>query len=377
METLFHWKSWHHLAQIAMPLGLSFYVFQTMAYLIEVYRGSNSPSSSFFDFAAYISFFPKLIAGPIERAQHFLPQLEKERVINWSSIYQGFYLCFFGLYQKLFIAGNLARLVDESYQRIDQLNSLETTICIYAFAFQLYADFAGYSNVACGLSKMLGFEIIENFKTPFFAESILDFWKRWHISLTSWLRDFVFYPCFFRTKALVASSLLVFLLNGIWHGTGINFVLMGLYWGILVAINTVISKKRRSSENLPRTHFLQSFSLTPLAIILTFHLNCFGFLLFRSQSLDEIYSMLSNIAKADFTLTLNAANGIGLFAFACSALLALEFYQKKKDDSLLVLKQTPIFQFSFYTLLLLQVLSSYLYSPAITEGGGSYIYFRF
>lgn len=366
----------NNISRLIMPLGISFYVFQLMSYAIDLYRGSYKSTVSFLDFATYISFFPKLIAGPIERVGHFMTQLQQDRMITRACINEGFYLCFWGLYQKLFVADTLSRFVDKAYAHVDQLNGLETLLCIYAFSFQLYADFAGYSNIACGLGKLMGFDIIQNFRTPFFASNILEFWKRWHISLTSWLRDYVFYPFYFRTKALAASSILVFCLNGVWHGTSINFALMGLYWGIVVAITTMISMRQRNNAN-DRKPWLSPSITTFLGVLLTFHLNCFGFLLFRSETLTQIGEMITHLAVGSYAISAFAAASLCTMLFVLVPLLIIEYFQHTTDDPLIVLKKAPLFQFSFYVVLFYQAFSSYIYSPAVAAGNGVFIYFRF
>lgn len=370
------------LLQLAIPIGLSFIVFQTMGYAIDLYRGSIEPSESLAEFALYIAFFPKILAGPIERAQNFLPQLREERTVDSRALQEGLYLFAWGYYQKFFVSSILAGLVDTNYANLTSLTGLESLISIYGFAFQLYADFAGYTNMARGFSKMLGFNLVENFRTPFFAENVLEFWKRWHMSLTTWLRDYVYFPFYFQTKNLWLATMLVFILNGAWHGATFNFVIMGVYWGIVVAITTWIIMQQRKGVKLPIDilNRLPATAVTIMAVLFTFHLNCLGFLFFRSATLTEIGSILSNLVLGSYALTQTSVWLLATFLFSVVPMLILEFIQYKKDDPLVLLNFTAYRQFLVSGLLSIQVLSAFLYSPELLSQDTSnqtFVYCRF
>jgi D-alanyl-lipoteichoic acid acyltransferase DltB (MBOAT superfamily) len=177
------------LIHVILPVGISFYTFQTMSYTINIYRGRLKPTHHFFDFALFVAFFPQLVAGPIEWARNLLSQILKPRRVTLEKFYEGCYLIFWGLFQKMFVADNLARVVDPVFASAAPYNGLQVLIALYAFAFQIFCDFAGYSNIARGLGKCMGIDLMVNFNLPYFATNPREFWRRWHISLSIWLRD--------------------------------------------------------------------------------------------------------------------------------------------------------------------------------------------
>lgn len=356
--------------EIILPVGISFYTFQTMSYSIDVYLGKLKPCRSFASFALYVSFFPQLIAGPIERAGSLIPQIENERSISAIQIREGIHLFIWGLYKKIFIADNLAIIVDASFQNYSSLNALETWLAAYAFAFQLYCDFSGYSNMARGISKMMGFELMVNFRVPFFAVSLLDFWKRWHISLTTWLRDYVYTPHYFKKKNLYMTTLLVFLLNGLWHGADWNFILMGVYWGTTVSVATWLELRRRRSGDSGR---LPVF----LLIAITFHLNCIGFVFFRAESIPQLVTMLSHLFTGGLEFTQPFLINAGLLLFFCCILIVIDSIQWKTDDLMIVTKTSSTKQLVFYAVIFYQVLGSYIFRSDAVRVGEPFIYFQF
>ena len=225
--------------QIVLPVGISFYTFQTLSYTIDIYRGKLSPRTNFVDFALFVSFFPQLVAGPIERAINFLPQIEKSRVWSWQQFERGVILIIQGYFKKLVIADNIAFYVDKIYM-LDSPGLLMLSIGTFAFSLQIYADFSGYTDIARGSAKLLGFELMRNFNFPYFAVSPSDFWRRWHISLSSWIRDYIYIPLGgSRHKTVIGYVATVFttmFLCGLWHGAAWNYVVWGVFHGgLLVA----------------------------------------------------------------------------------------------------------------------------------------------
>jgi len=180
--------------KIVLPVGISFYTFQTMSYTIDIYRRKMEPTNKFFDFALFVAFFPQLVAGPIERAKRLLPQILSPRQVTLGKFYEGCYLIFWGLFMKIFIADNLAKIVNPVYGGPPPYNGVDVLLASYAFAFQIFCDFAGYSNIARGLGKCMGFNIMINFNLPYIATNPSEFWQRWHISLSTWLRDYLYIP---------------------------------------------------------------------------------------------------------------------------------------------------------------------------------------
>ncbi|NBU99743.1 MAG: MBOAT family protein, partial [Spirochaetia bacterium] len=215
------------LLNFALPLGISFYTFQTMSYTIDVYKGQLKPAKNFFDFALYVSFFPQLVAGPIERATNLLPQILKERTITFTEVERGTFLILLGFFKKVYVADNIAILIDPIFMDKTASGAM-VAFAIIGHFFQLYGDFAGYSDIARGLSKLMGFELMRNFDHPILSRSVGDFWRRWHISFMSWLRDYVYFNLGDKNSSEMRkniNNLIVFFLSGLWHGANWTFVL--------------------------------------------------------------------------------------------------------------------------------------------------------
>ena len=281
---------------IVLPVGISFYTFQSMSYVIDVYRKQLAPCNSIFDYAAYVSFFPQLIAGPIERGSRLLPQILNPRRLNVERFYEGSYLVFWGLFKKIYIADNLAKIVDETFGGGgDFTNSVQVTIAVYAFAFQIYCDFSAYSDIARGLAKIVGFDLMINFDLPYFATNPAEFWRRWHISLSTWLRDYLYIPlggskhgAFLTYRNLMITMLL----GGLWHGAQLTFIVWGLYQGVLLVLHRLYRKQIPKLEFLPgwRSLFLRSFK-----VLVFFQFVCFGWLIFRADDLSQVSKALGAI----------------------------------------------------------------------------------
>ena len=222
---------------IILPVGISFYTFQTMSYTIDVYRKQLAPSSSFLDFSIFVSFFPQLVAGPIERAKNLLPQIEKFNGLKKADIKSAIHILFLGYVQKVLIADNLAPISDSCFNNYESLSSIYLVSGLITFSLQIYFDFAGYSNIARGVAKIFGIDLMINFNQPYFSSSISEFWKRWHISLSEWLRDYLYIPLGGNKKGKFRTYnnlMITMILGGLWHGASWNFVLWG--GGFMVVI---------------------------------------------------------------------------------------------------------------------------------------------
>jgi alginate O-acetyltransferase complex protein AlgI len=281
------------LINVILPIGISFYTFQTMSYSIDIYNKKVEPAKNFLDFALYVSFFPQLIAGPIERASHLLPQILKPRKVSKKGFFSGAYLFLWGVFIKVYIADNLAYIVDPVFVVADSYNGAEVLIATYAFSIQIYGDFAGYSFMAIGLAQAMGIELMENFRRPYFAKNISEFWRRWHISLSSWIRDYVYIPLGGSHSSVGRHTLNLFFsffLCGLWHGAGYNFILFGIYHGVAIGLYYI---NRRWWDKMPGL----------LQIILMFQVVAVGWLLFRvatvGQGLDMFNSLLFNFVWHD------------------------------------------------------------------------------
>ena len=242
--------------EIALPVGISFYTFHSMGYLIDIYRKQITPSDSLLDYSIYVAFFPQLVAGPILRAKQFLPQL-REKINSFSSLKQvivtdsnlkyGITLMAIGFLKKMFFADNISPLVEQVFQNPIGYDSFSIMLATLSFGIQVYGDFSGYSDIAIGAALILGFTIPKNFNKPFFATSPTDFWRRWHISLSTWVRDYLYLPMVFKRRKsssyVFVSLLVTFFLLGLWHGAGWNFMIFGLLHGFYVGIDTILRSK--------------------------------------------------------------------------------------------------------------------------------------
>lgn len=269
---------------VVLPVGISFYTFQTLSYTIDVYRRKSDPASSFFDFALYVAFFPTILAGPIERAGNLLVQIGAERKISPELFHASAFLILFGLFEKVVVADNLAALVNTIYGS-DNGNGLNVLIATYAYTFQIFADFDGYSNVAKGIGGLMGFQLVTNFNAPYFSDNPSEFWRRWHISLSTWLRDYLYIPLGGNrasTAMTVRNLILTMLLGGLWHGAGWMFICWGAFHGLLLAVWVVFRKA--------------IFRVPPLLRrLLFFHLICFGWMIFRAESMTQLLAELREL----------------------------------------------------------------------------------
>lgn len=235
---------------IILPIGISFYTFKELSYAIDIYRRKVPAADDFIEFLAFVSFFPQLIAGPIDRAQSFLVQFAQERVFKMEEIVGGCRQMLWGFFKKIVIADVLAIAVNNTYNNLPNVSGNQLLIATFLFAFQLYADFSGYSDIAIGAAKLFGFKLMINFSYPYFSRNIEEFWSRWHISLSTWLRDYLYYPLVFsrknKTKSWVhISTLITFMLIGLWHGAGWNYIVMGAIFGFYLIIGSMIKNIRK------------------------------------------------------------------------------------------------------------------------------------
>lgn len=218
------------LLQVALPIGISFYTFHGMSYVFDIYRGNQKPVRNFVDYAVFVSFFPLLVAGPIERASHLLPQVQKPRFFNHSQAVEGCRLILWGMFKKVIIADSLAGIVDSIFSNYQDQNGATLIVGAVAFSFQIYGDFSGYSDIALGTAKLFGFELLSNFKFPYFSRDVAEFWRRWHISLSSWFRDYLYIPLGGSKNGkfkAVRNTFIIFLISGFWHGASWNFIAWG------------------------------------------------------------------------------------------------------------------------------------------------------
>jgi len=352
---------------IVVPVGISFYTFQTMSYTIDVYRRQLAPCRSPWDFALYVAFFPQLVAGPIERGTRLLPQVCQPRTLTAQGIRQGVWWLLVGYFMKVFVADNLATIAEAAFaaQRASGAKALLGT---YAFAFQIYCDFAGYSHIARGLASLMGFQLMTNFRVPYLATNPRDFWGRWHISLSTWLRDYLYIPLGGNrggTARTYRNLLLTMLLGGLWHGAEWKFVLWGLYHGVLLVAFRAMEPRAARAPEQRRWTFGRACRAAGF-----FHLVCLGWVIFRCNHLGQVWQWPWRIVTA-FGWTTDDAHTLAVLAFLIAPVVLLDVLtERAKDINFLLGWRAPLRWSGFAVLLgLLYVFGS--------RGAEQFIYFQF
>lgn len=281
-------------SRFLLPIGISFYTFQTISYIMDVYRGDKEPERHFGIFALYVSFFPQLVAGPIERSEKLLSQFYKPKVFDYQNASDGLKLMVWGLFKKVVIADRVAIVVNTVYGNADAYAGFAFVIATIFFAFQIYCDFSGYSDVAIGSAQMLGFNLTDNFKRPYFSRNIISFWQRWHISLSTWFKDYVYIPFGGNKKGrlrTIRNIMTTFLLSGLWHGANWTLVFWGALHGIYVVVSHATKNIRQcvvrkiKFNTFPKLHHA-------LQILLTFSMTSFAWIFFRSENLDTAFLII-------------------------------------------------------------------------------------
>jgi D-alanyl-lipoteichoic acid acyltransferase DltB (MBOAT superfamily) len=279
---------------VILPVGISFYTFQTLSYTLDVYWRKIDCETDLLRFATFVAFFPQLVAGPIVRAGHLLPQLHRDAAPSWDRFVDGLGLVLWGFFKKVAVADSLAALVDGRFADPSLHSSLSLSIGVVFYAFQIYCDFSGYSDIAIGLGRILGIDLGENFKTPYFSQSFAEFWRRWHISLSTWLRDYLYIPLGGNrgSPLLTYRNLaLTMLLGGLWHGASWNFVIWGGLHGIYLAAERMIRGERAAER---------SGGVIGLGrVALVFGLTCFAWIFFRAESLGDALLIIERIGSLD------------------------------------------------------------------------------
>jgi len=365
--------------EVILPVGISFYTFQSMSYSIDVYRNHIKPSDSIIDFALYVAFFPQLVAGPIERAGNMLPQFAKKPVQNVDKTLEGIDLCIRGYFKKVVIADNVAPLVNFVFADVDGASSLSLWIATYAFGVQVYADFSAYTDIARGTAKLLGFELMENFRSPYRSLNLAEFWQRWHISLSTWFRDYLYVPVSggYRGGQLLRlrGLFLVMALGGLWPGAAWTFVLWGLYHGVLLVLHHVSVPFLRSVTANFNDLGKRLFKIA--SWFLTFHLLCIGFVMFRAQTVGDIpvalskmlISPFSDLAETGFAFIPNA--GLGEQAFYLVLIAGALLAQFSDFGTKSALAKNIVFRGARGALMLAFIFILY---PSVKE---QFIYFQF
>lgn len=291
-----------HLLHLVLPVGISFYTFQALSYSIDVYKGKIAATRDLVAFAAFLSFFPQLVAGPIERATNLLPQFQQRRVFDYQQAVDGMRQILWGLFKKIVVADNCATYVDTVFGSIGEQSGSTLALVAVLFTFQIYGDFSGYSDIAIGTAKLFGIRLMRNFNVPYFSRDIAEFWRRWHISLTTWFRDYVYIPLggsrpeiplcarhpeAYKKAIVVRNTFVIFLLSGFWHGANWTFVLWGAYHALLF-LPLILTGKNRKYMDAPTWRDLPK-------MLITFALVVFGWIIFRATGMKTLTAWVTGI----------------------------------------------------------------------------------
>lgn len=362
--------------QIILPVGISFYTFQTMSYSLDIYYKRLTPTKDFISFATFVSFFPQLVAGPIERASNLLSQITTKKTFNYTQCKEGIKLILWGLFKKVVIADSIAPIVDDIFANYEIYSASTLVLGVSLFSFQVYGDFSGYSDIAIGTSKLFGIELMSNFKFPNFSRNVAEYWQRWHVSLSTWFRHYVYIPLGgSRVSKLksVRNIVIIFLVSGFWHGANWTFVIWGAIHALLyipvflmgrnrIYMNTVVAENRW----LP--------SITEIfQILLTFSLVTFSRVFFRSESITDAFGFLKQLYSNFKFETYEHPLGYRMIDyFILLALFILYEYLIRKDERSPFKFKSKIVRFAMYTIVILAMLL--FFDDNIDR---SFIYFQF
>ena len=320
------------LLKVILPVGISFYTFKALSYSIDVFREKLKPTRDVIQYCAYVGFFPQLLAGPIERAMNLLPQLEKPRTFDYETSVDGLRQILWGLFKKMVIADNCAVYVDRIFSTYQTQSGSTLLLAAIFFAFQIYGDFSGYSDMAIGTGKLFGFKTMKNFNFPYFSRDIAEFWRRWHISLTTWFRDYVYIPlggsrC---SKAkIVRNTFVIFLLSGLWHGANWTFIAWGAFHAFLFLPLILMGKNRKYRDTVAEGRLFPSLKEFG-QMLLTFFLATVGWIIFKADSIGQAWNYLKGIRSTSL-FSRPDASGVTGFAVAIVIMLLVEWLQRDKD----------------------------------------------
>lgn len=362
---------------IILPVGISFYTFQTLSYSIDVYKRKLEPTNDFIAFSAFVSFFPQLVAGPIERAKHLLPQFYKKRTFDYFKAVDGMRQILWGLFKKVVIADNCAEYADQIFGNSTEMNGSTLVLGALFFTFQIYGDFSGYSDIAIGTSRLFGFDLMRNFNFPYFSRDIAEFWRRWHISLSTWFRDYLYIPLGGSRGGIwnkVRNTFIIFIVSGFWHGANWTFIV----WGALNAIYflpLLLTKNNRNNlETVAQRKLLPSVKEL-LSMIFTFGLTVFAWIFFRAENIDHAFSYINEIMSPS---TFEIPNFSGMYNAMITIIIVgvfvlVEWFGRDGQYAIanLGLRWKPQLRYAFYYLIAFAI----MYFGNFNEN--QFIYFQF
>jgi alginate O-acetyltransferase complex protein AlgI len=362
---------------IILPVGISFYTFQTLSYTIDIYRRNLKPTEDFVAFSAFVCFFPQLVAGPIERATNLLPQFHKKRVFDYGTAIDGMRQILWGLFKKVVIADNCAEFANEIFNNSADYNGSTLVIGAIFFTFQIYGDFSGYSDIAIGTSKLFGIKLKKNFAFPYFSRDISEFWRRWHISLSTWFRDYLYIPLGGSrgsTAKVIRNTFIIFIVSGFWHGANWTFVAWGALNAIYFLPLLLTKRNRRNMDRIPVRRFWLPSLRDGFSILLTFGMTVIAWIFFRADSIAHAFSYLKTIFSRELIRTpfFNHESSLKNIIVLLGLFIIIEWIGKDQEYALekLGLRWKAPFRYAMYYGIII----------AIFWFGGSeqqFIYFQF
>ena len=358
---LFHISTEGLLLKVILPVGISFYTFQALSYSIDVYRGKIAPTRDIVAFFAFISFFPQLVAGPIERATNLLPQFLKKREFRYDNAVDGMRQILWGLFKKIVVADNCAVYVDQVFSTYAEQSGSTLLMAAIFFTFQIYGDFSGYSDIAIGTAKLFGIKLMRNFNVPYFSRDIAEFWRRWHISLTTWFRDYVYIPLGgsrVSKSKVVRNTFIIFLVSGFWHGANWTFIAWGAYHAILFLPLILTGKNRKYTNQVAEGRFLPTLKEIG-QMLLTFFLAVIGWIIFRSATISDSVHYIVGLCDASlFSVPwMKTVNSFVLLVGSILMMIVIEWLQRNNEHGLSLNKKLarPLVRWGLYLLVTLMV----------------------
>lgn len=349
--------------RIILPVGISFYTFHGLSYVFDIYNEKIKPSYNWVNYTLFVCFFPLLVAGPIERATHLLPQVEKERTFSYSKAVDGLRQILWGLFKKIVVADNCANFVNPVFANSEQYPGPTLALGVILFAIQIYGDFSGYSDIALGTARILGIELLQNFRFPYFSRDIAEFWRRWHISLTTWFRDYLYIPLGgsrVSKMKVVRNTFIIFVVSGFWHGANWTFIAWGMFHAILFLPLILMNKNRKYTNTVAEGKLLPDIKEI-FQMGLTFFLVVIGWVFFRADTIGLAFEYLRGMANISSTFLLPIDNiQLLKILFVISCMLIVEWFDRKNHFGLekLGITWTPVFRYALYYFILLLIFFS-------------------
>lgn len=357
----FGWQVSPLMIKVILPVGISFYTFHGLSYVIDIFNGRIKAERNFVDYAVFVSFFPLLVAGPIERATHLLPQIKKTRIFNYSKAVDGLRQILWGLFKKIVIADNCATYANQIFNNSSDMSGSTLVLGALFFTFQIYGDFSGYSDIALGSARLLGIELLRNFAFPYFSRDIAEFWRRWHISLSSWFKDYLYIPLGGSKGGnwmRIRNTFIIFIVSGFWHGANWTFIAWGFLNALFIMPSIIMKTNRNNMEIVAQNKLFPSVKES-FQMLLTFGLTVFAWIFFRAENITHAFSYISGIlSKSLFTVPkftdIDNSYKIILFVFF---FIAIEWIGREEQYALkkIGLHWNRIFRYAMYYTIILAI----------------------